>query len=291
MKLILAIALLAALATAVPVPFKNCGKPNDVIKLASVDSSTWPPVRGKPLTVSVKGNITRAIQNGDYQGVVKFNGFPILDKRGKLSELRDVKLPIPAGTYQQSFNFTVPSWVPAGQIDVHATLFDNTGAECICLDISIPLKMLPPEQESILSQVAGLPDVPETHLNVPIPWKNCGGAGDLAKITQAVADVWPPVKGKPISFSLNATLSQALPDATYEAKVKFNGIQLIDQKGKISDFKNVTLPIPAGPYGISKGLTVPGFLPSGQYDIHVEAASTASGKPRIACIEITAKIA
>jgi hypothetical protein len=285
MKL-LVLTIVAVVASAVPVPYKNCGKPADIIQLTSVGADKWPPVRGQPMTLSVWAQVSRQINDGDYEAVIKFNGFQILDKKGKLSDIKNISLPIRPGTYSQNVTVTVPSWIPAGQVDAHITTFDNTGAECLCLDISIPLK----ETEDNMIEFEALEDAPVSMVGVPIPYKNCGGPNDIAKITNAVADIWPPQKGKPIGFTLNATLSQAIPNGNYNAKVKWNGIQIVDKQGKISDLKNVTLPIPAGPYGISKRVNLPSWIPSGQIDVHIDATSTASGNPRIACIELSVKI-
>jgi len=239
------------------------------------------------MNLQLQGLVGRNINNGDYEAVVKFNGFQILDKKGKLSDL-GIPLPIPAGSYGQNFSFTVPSWIPAGQVDAHVTLFDDSGAECVCLDISIPLKLGDFSLEGVDMQE--LTDAEYISVRAPIPYKNCGGSGDLARITNAQADPWPPVKGKDLYLVLNATLSAAIPDANYEVKVKWSGIQILDQKGKISQIKGIVLPIAAGPYGISQKVNLPSWVPSGQIDVHAEATSTAAGNPRIACIEISINI-
>jgi len=283
----LIIAAIVIVVSAVPVPYKNCGKPSDIIQLTSVGADKWPPVRGQPMTVSVWANVARQINDGDYEAVIKFNGFQILDKKGKLSDIKSITLPIRTGTYSQNVTVTIPSWIPAGQVDAHITMFDSTGAECVCLDLSIPLKESP-HDNTLLDEFAILEDAEDVQVGVPIPYKNCGGSSDLAKITNAVADMWPPQKGKPIGFTLNATISQDIPNGNYNAKVKWNGIQIVDKSGRLSDLKNVTLPIRAGPYGISKRMNLPSWIPSGQIDVHIDATSSAG--PKIACIEISVKI-
>jgi hypothetical protein len=66
---------------------------------------------------------------------------------------------------------------------------------------------------------------------VPIPYKNCGKGDDKFKITKAEASIWPPQVGKPITFSVNGTLSQDVSGGKYEMKVKILGIQIMDEKG------------------------------------------------------------
>jgi len=239
------------------------------------------------MNLQLQGQVGRAITNGDYEAVIKFNGFQILDKKGQLSDL-GIPLPIPAGSYGQNFSFTVPSWIPAGQVDAHVTLFDQSGAECVCVDVSIPLKL---GEFSIAG--LGLEELQEeeyVNVRAPIPYKNCGASTDIAKITNAQADPWPPQKGKQLYIVGNATLSAPIPDGNYEVKVKWSGIQILDQKGKISQIKGIVLPIPAGPYGIAQKVDLPGWVPSGQIDVHAEASSTAPGNPRIACLELSINI-
>ena len=47
-----ALALSASDAAAVPIPFKNCGSPGDIISAAQLDASIWPP-QGTPAPIQV----------------------------------------------------------------------------------------------------------------------------------------------------------------------------------------------------------------------------------------------
>src|SRR6185312_12503512 len=89
---------------------------------------------------------------------------------------------------------------------------------------------------------------------VPVPWKNCGGAGDVISVQQVDASVWPPVHGQKITLAVKAVIGAAIPDATFQATIKLGPITILDRKGKLSDIKEVKLPIPAGP--INQNLTI-----------------------------------
>jgi len=47
-----ALVVYARHAAAVPIPFKNCGKPTDIISVAALDASIWPP-RGTPAPIQI----------------------------------------------------------------------------------------------------------------------------------------------------------------------------------------------------------------------------------------------
>jgi len=128
-------------------------------------------------------------------------------------------------------------------------------------------------------------------LSVPIPYKNCGQAGDKLQITKADASIWPPHVGQAITVNLNATLTQDISGGKYEIKVKVLGIQIMDEKGAIQDIAkkyNVTLPIKAGPYGISRTVTVPSWVPKGDIDVFVQTFNQNGAE--IQCTQVVAKL-
>jgi hypothetical protein len=45
---------------------------------------------------------------------------------------------------------------------------------------------------------------------VPIPWRNCGTAGDLITISRADSSLWPPVAGQPITLNFQFVLRQSI---------------------------------------------------------------------------------
>jgi hypothetical protein len=275
MKAILALVCFVAVATAVPIPWKNCGKAGDVIAVSQADASVWPPQRGKPITLTIAANVQSAIPDANYEAKITFSGIPIINKKGKLSDFKEVKLPIPAGPVSINQTINVPTIIPAGStVGARVALTLASGAGVICVDVTIPFKV----EEDEVAEV----EVPE----VPIPWKNCGKAGDVIAVSKADASVWPPQRGKPITLNIAANVQSAIPDANYEAKITFSGIPIINKKGKLSDFKEVKLPIPAGPVNLNQTINVPTIIPAGStVGAHV-ALNLASGGGVI-CVDVT----
>jgi len=161
----------------------------------------------------------------------------------------------------------------------------------ICADIDVKFKKDTPTADNDVLQLTWEDSSSDVSVNVPIPYKNCGKAGDKLTITKADASIWPPKVGAPITVNVNATLSQDITGGKYEAKVKILGLQILDEKGKIEDIAkkyNITLPIKAGPYGLSKTVTVPAWVPKGDIDVFVQTFNSKGDE--IECIEVTAKL-
>jgi len=276
-------ACLVAAALAVPVPWKNCGSASDIIKVQTVDASAWPVARGKPETVTVLVNVGQPITGGTYELKISFDGLPLVDKKGNLREL-NISLPIPAGPWSKNLTIAVPSFIPPGTASAHIVMKDDGGRTCVCVNVDIPFKISETEAEDLAAIV-------HDETNVPIPYKNCGKAGDKLTITRADASIWPPKVGQKISLQLNGTLSQDISGGKYEAKVKLMGIQIIDQKGTIEDIAkkaNFTLPIKAGNYGFWKTETIPSWVPKADLEVWVQAFNSKGDE--IVCLDITAKL-
>jgi len=97
---------------------------------------------------------------------------------------------------------------------------------------------------------------------VPIPWKNCGAAGDILPISKSDASVWPP----PVAAPANAT-------ATFDASGKLVNLRLFLVHGPAWTFDSGPLPTTttsgfvALPASFPVGLTSPvPPVPAGPYD-------------------------
>jgi len=282
---ILLLAVVAAVA--VPVPYKNCGSPSDIIKIDKIDASVWPVTRGKAETISIRLIVGQIIRGGTYEFKLTFDGLPLIDKKGNLKEL-NITLPIPAGPFVKNVTITVPTFIPPGTASAHMVLKDDSGKQAICVNVDVPFKL---EEGALPSQEFSLVDTEPFSVGVPIPIKNCGKTGDKFTITRADASIWPPKVGQPISLQLNGTLSQDISGGNYEAKVKFLGIPIIDQKGTIADLAkklNLTLPIRAGKYGLWQTVTVPAVVPKGDIEVWVQAFNQNAAE--IACIDVQAHL-
>ena len=116
--------------------------------------------------------------------------------------------------------------------------------------------------------------VPTAAWAVPVPWKNCGTAGDAISIQQFDASVWPPQAGKPLTLNLKSVLTETLTKGSLEhltttgpsgrvpdawlpfqppAAVLFNYALF----GHYPLQQTTSLPIPPGPYSQSLTLRVP----------------------------------
>lgn len=146
---------------------------------------------------------------------------------------------------------------------------------------------------------------------VPVPFRNCGSASDIARITQVDASVWPPVPGNSVNLTWQVVISQAIPGGTESLRVTLPSGRTISFTRPIgvparSVFGNPvgpafetasffipltsfsTVPIPAGPISNMSTFTVPSSLATGTYQWHFNASSSAG--PRIACLDFSVVI-
>jgi len=268
-----------------PVPVELCGV-SEFVKIDGIEASSWPIVRGKIENVTFHLVVQQPIIGGSYEYSLKFFGRDVESRTGYLRDVVD--LPIQPGPWAHTFGTMVPKELPAGSGTLHVSIKDDADKPIICFDINF----------SIVATATAEPfltltweDASGSIVNVPIPYKNCGKPTDKLQVTKADASVWPPKVGAPITVNVNATLTQDITGGRYEARVKVLGLQILDEKGKIEDIAkkfNVTLPIKAGPYGISKTTTIPAWVPKGDIDVFVQTFNSKGDE--IECIEVTAKL-
>lgn len=118
---------------------------------------------------------------------------------------------------------------------------------------------------------------------VPVPWKNCGQAGDIISVQKFDASVWPPQAGHSLTFNLGATVGKDVVSGAYEL------VTLTLPSGrKFGPRRQPVEPMKAGPINLTQTFTVP-LLPSGSvYVIHRDAYN-ADGQ-RILCIDLSVPI-
>jgi hypothetical protein len=134
----MAIALWALPAFAVPIPWKNCGKPTDVVSVSSSNASVWPPQSGKPITflfratlksdiLAITGSLTvtyTSPSGESHQQVHTWDNAPVGQKTGPLN-----------------YTFTQVVDAPSGSIyTLHLSLQGQDGNEDICADVTVPIK-------------------------------------------------------------------------------------------------------------------------------------------------------
>lgn len=121
---------------------------------------------------------------------------------------------------------------------------------------------------------------------VDIPFTSCGTSADHITIASAQANIWPPQAGQPLNLVLSGSTDEVISAGTYEAKVTFDWIPVLDKTGSIGDL--VTLPIQKGPTTIQKTVTLPSSIPSGSVSIHVTANDQSGDE--LVCVDISAQL-
>ena len=134
----MAIVLWVVPAFAVPIPWRNCGKPTDVVMVTRANASVWPPQSGKDITLSFQATlasditeitgtltVTYTLPNGDtHQQVHTWNNAPVGQTAGPFN-----------------YPYTQVVDAPSGTIyTLHLFLQDQNGNEGICADVTVPIK-------------------------------------------------------------------------------------------------------------------------------------------------------
>jgi len=293
MKAVLFVSLCAlAVVWSIPVPWHGCGD-SPIVRIEGIEATVWPVVRGRPENVTFHLIIQQPITGGTWDFELNYAGHLVYRDSGYLRDV--VTLPIQPGPWSKSFSATVPKELKDGNPSIHINIKDENENPIVCVDVEIKFKtdVVADDSPSLLPLFSWNWDSSPSNVevNVPVPYKNCGKAGDKFTITKADASVWPPKVGAPITVTFNGTLSQDITGGKYELKVKVLGLQIIDDKGTIQDIAkkyNITLPIKAGPYGIHTTTTVPAWVPKGDIDVFVQSFN--QNNAEIQCTEVVAKL-
>jgi len=294
MKFVFSVLLVSlAIAAAVPIPWKNCGKPTDVIKVDAADASIWPPVHGKPISLNFRGVIGVTVTEANYRAVIKLGPITILDHKGKLSDLDPDLLPFDQGAFNENVTIDVPKEIPAGlTIGARVELTTPAGASVLCVDVTIPFKSEPATDDNVnLLWPAVIPTISEDSSafelpSVPIPWKNCGKPTDVIKVDAADASIWPPVHGKPISLNFRGVIGVTVTEANYRAVIKLGPLTILDHKGKLSDLDPELLPFDQGAFNENVTIDVPKEIPAG-ITIGARIELTTPAGAGVLCVDVT----
>jgi hypothetical protein len=139
--LILALASLwPARAYAVPIPWKNCGRPGDVVSVSKADASVWPPQSGKSITIVIQGTVAQAIHtvSGSFRVTYTPPGRPPLQFGFSWF---NAPANIPAGPFSVNRTLMVPRFIaPGTTIGVHFQESLPTGQGVVCVDATVPFK-------------------------------------------------------------------------------------------------------------------------------------------------------
>jgi len=117
---------------------------------------------------------------------------------------------------------------------------------------------------------------------VVIPFEKCGGDADLAVLDRLVATSWPPVRGQDLDISAEGTAKEQIKAGDYQVVVHLDSFQIFSKQGQLSELTK--LPVSQGPVNLQTKFEVPGLLPPGKYNMHMECNN--EEKHRIMCLEI-----
>ena len=132
--LVLVLALLAAYASAVSVPFKSCGSSSDDGTIDSIDANAYPPVIGQTLQLNITGNLTREVTAGCYTVMITIDGFPVTGPTGNVSDFHP--LPWPVGQLNITYSYLIPSAAPSGSYAIGISALDQDIDEILCISLS-----------------------------------------------------------------------------------------------------------------------------------------------------------
>ena len=125
-------------AFAVPIPWKNCGNPSDVVAVSSANASVWPPQSGQPITLSFRGNLKSDVTTVTGTLTVTYTS-PSGDTHQQVHTWNDAPVNQTAGPLNYPFTQVVDA--PSGTIyTLHLLLQDQNGNEGICADVTVPIK-------------------------------------------------------------------------------------------------------------------------------------------------------
>lgn len=156
MKLVLLVCLLAV-ASAANVPFKSCDTGKATV--SSLTATPYPPVKGKPVTITASGDLSEQLTTGTYHIDVEFLGITLLKKTGNLCDLSSkFKCPHPSGKISLDVVETIPSEAPDGQYTIILNSTDQNNAELLCIQLSLDISGDAVDEEPVVA--VALDDAP-----------------------------------------------------------------------------------------------------------------------------------
>jgi len=123
----------------------------------------------------------------------------------------------------------------------------------------------------------------------PLPFTNCGNAGDKAQVQNLYANPYPVVKGSAVSLDVIGKLSETVTAGQYAIKVSIFGVNIFNSNGNLCTLDpNHPCPIAAGNLNVTDSLTIPSIAPDGTYTVQVSATDQSSNE--LFCISLSVTI-
>ncbi|ESK89312.1 vacuole protein [Moniliophthora roreri MCA 2997] len=123
--------------------YVDCGLPSDAIQVKSIKVSPDPPQPGKELSVTVKAEAIKRIDEGAYADVtVKLGLIKLLSKQFDVcEEARNanttVQCPVEEGTYEVTQKVDLPKEIPKAKFKVQVRGFTVKDEDMLCLDLNV----------------------------------------------------------------------------------------------------------------------------------------------------------
>lgn len=118
------------------VGWENCGSPDDIFTMNSLNMTPSQLVQGKNVELSLSGDLKKSISGDEYVNIlVKLNAIPLYNKTQPLcdllGELEDFKCPVSKGHIEYSHEQKIPKSIPVGfyRIELRAKKSSNEDLE------------------------------------------------------------------------------------------------------------------------------------------------------------------
>jgi hypothetical protein len=123
---------------------------------------------------------------------------------------------------------------------------------------------------------------------VPVPWKNCGRAGDVVSVQKFDASIWPPRAGKAITLQYQLTVGSDVPRGSTDS-ISVSPRTYRDVTNKFLFPRSLRGPLKAGPYNVTATFVIPRRVPAGSVFIIHRSAFTPAGR-QLLCVDMTLPI-
>ncbi|KAG9053006.1 Phosphatidylglycerol/phosphatidylinositol transfer protein [Serendipita sp. 407] len=127
----------------------DCGSPDDLIEVQSLEISPEPPKPGQPLEITAKGIVKQTLEEGTYADVlVKIGLIKLLSKRFDVcEEARNanatIQCPVEPGEYTVVQTVDLPKEIPPAKFNVHVNAYNADDASAVCVNVLVDFTLHP----------------------------------------------------------------------------------------------------------------------------------------------------
>ncbi|KAJ5077624.1 phosphatidylglycerol/phosphatidylinositol transfer protein [Anaeramoeba ignava] len=107
------------------------------LELSELQVVPDPPIVGKPIEITLDGNLTTEIDEGSAYVTVYFNSIKILQIQENLCSLPGFSCPIKVGKLTINLDEPLPAYVPAGEYSGQIELVGDNSLEILCINYDI----------------------------------------------------------------------------------------------------------------------------------------------------------